>query len=232
MKYFFEKFAETFSAPFTFQDFADDFDAENKIIRPSTKRQTCLKAVAKNSAFLKAPKVKNIFDSILKNYECDLDLGRPEVEGEQRFLSCDLLALLIKILENVSNVNFGNSAKNSLKKHCLDKDKFFMAKNKISISPNEYYAFLRNPHLSRNEQEKLRAAEKYGSLYEKYFSHLKGAVMVSAASNVVMTLGGADFDGDFVKIIKDSRIVQAVLFHFLTLSIPFQIKSGLFLIWQ
>ena len=200
-----ERFAETFTAPSAFQDFADNFDAENKFIRPSN-RQTCLKAVAKNSAFLRDPKVKNIYDSILKNYECDLGLGRPEVEGEVRFLSCDLLALLIKILEHAENV----TVKNSLKKQCLDKDKFFMAENKISISANEYYAFLRNPHLSRNEQVILRAYEKRGTLYEKYFSHLKGAVMVSAASNVAMILGGADFDGDLVKIIKDSRIVQAV----------------------
>lgn len=79
---------------------------------------------------------------------------------------------------------------------------------------------MRNPHLSRNEQIILRAAEKYGSLYEKYFSHLKGAVMISAASNVVMTLGGADFDGDLVKIIKDSRIVQAVQIGNLNASLP------------
>ena len=145
-----------------------------------------------------------------KSYECNLGLGCLEVEGEQRFLSCDLLFLLIKILENIEGVKLDNVKKKSLYRDCLYQDRFFMPDSKLSIKPDKKYVFLRNPHLSRNEQVLLRAYVKRKSLHEKYFSHLKGVVMISANSTAAMALGGADFDGDLVKIIPDKRIVMAV----------------------
>lgn len=188
----------------------DDLEPDEINFRSATNRTTCLKALAKNPAFFQDPKVKNIFEDMKKNYECDLGLGRLTVEGEQRFLSGDLLDLLIKILAKVKNITFDDARKNFLKRECLYPDRFFMPVNKISILPDKQYVFLRNPHLSRNEQVLLRAYVRRNSLYEKYFSHLKGVVMVSAKSTAAMALGGADFDGDLVKIIPDKRIVQAV----------------------
>lgn len=190
---FVEKFAKDFSAC------SDVQDSDN---------ETYLKALAKNPAFLKDLKVNNIRNDMKKNYECNFGLGRLEVEGEQRFLSCDLLALLIKILEHVKNAKLDDLK--SLKAEQLRTDRFFMADGKLSIKPDKYYVFLRNPHLSRNEQVFLRAYVKRDSLHKKYFSHLKGVVMVSRTSTAPMALGGADFDGDLVKIISDKRIVKAV----------------------
>ena len=171
---------------------------------------TCLKALAKNPAFFRDPKVKSIYEGMRKSYECNLGLGCLEVEGEQRFLSCDLLFLLIKILENIKGVKLDNVKRKSLYRDCLYQDRFFMPDNKLSIKPDKKYVFLRNPHLSRNEQVLLRAYVKRKSLHEKYFSHLKGVVMISANSTAAMALGGADFDGDLVKVIPDKRIVKAV----------------------
>lgn len=209
-----EKFTTNISAISDDQDSIDETydDAEpNEIIfRPSVTRKTCLKALAKNPAFFSDSKVKRIYEGMEKSYECNLGLGALEVEGEQRFLSCDLLFLLIKILENVESVTLDNVKKKSLYKDCLYQDRFFMPENKLSIEHDKKYVFLRNPHLSRNEQVLLRAYVKRKSLHEKYFSHLKGVVMVSAYSTAAMALGGADFDGDLVKVIPDKRIVQAV----------------------
>ena len=117
---------------------------------------------------------------------------------------------LIKILERVENVKLDDAKKKALYKECLYQDRFFMPDCKLSIKPDKKYVFLRNPHLSRNEQVLLRAFVKRKSLHEKYFSHLKGVVMLSANSTAAMALGGADFDGDLVKVIPDKRIVQAV----------------------
>ena len=209
-----EKFTTNISAISDDQDSIDETydDAEpNEIIfRPSVARKTCLKALAKNPAFFSDPKVENIYKGMKKSYECNLGLGALEVEGEQRFLSCDLLFLLIKILENIEGVTLDNVKKKSLYRDCLYPDRFFMPENKLSIKPDKKYVFLRNPHLSRNEQVLLRAYVKRKSLHEKYFSHLKGVVMVSAYSTAAMALGGADFDGDLVKVIPDKRIVLAV----------------------
>ena len=209
-----EKFSTNFSVLSSVQDFIDetydDSEFDQIICRSSVNRTTCLKALAKNPAFFKDPKVKRIYEGLKKSYECNLGLGRLEIEGEQRFLSCDLLELLIKILENVEGVQLDDTTKNSLKEECLYRDRFFMPDDKLSIMPDKKYVFLRNPHLSRNEQVLLRAYVKRKSLHEKYFSHLKGVVMVSAKSTAAMALGGADFDGDLVKIIPDKRIVKAV----------------------
>ena len=221
---FAEKFATSFSDSSCLEDFTnemdDELDSEEIILRSSAARTTCLKTLAKNPAFLQDRKVKNISEDIQKNYECNLGLGRLEVEGEQRFLSCDLLVLLIKILENVQNFRLDEITKKSLKKACLYQDRFFMPKNKLLIKPDKNYVFLRNPHLSRNEQVLLRSYVNRSSLYEKYFSTLKGVVMVSAYSTAALALGGADFDGDLVKIIPDKRIVQAVKKDNLDFALP------------
>ena len=139
-----------------------------------------------------------------------MGLGRLEVAGEQRFLSCDLLLLLIEILTHLENVVLDDASKAALKSQCLYRDRFFMPCGRISITPDKHYAFLRNPHLSRNEQVLLRAFVKRKSLHEKYFAHLKGVIMVSGKSTAALRLGGADFDGDLVKVVADERIVQAV----------------------
>ena len=209
-----EKFVTNSSLFSNEQDSTDetynDAEPDEIIRRSSMARTTCLKALAKNPTFIKDPKVKNIRDDIKKSYECNLGLGRLEVEGEQRFLSCDLLFLLIKILESVENIKLDDAEKKSLYKECLYQDRFFMPDGKLSIKPDKKYVFLRNPHLSRNEQVLLRAYVKHKSLHEQYFSHLKGVVMLSANSTAARTLGGADFDGDLVKVIPDKRFVQAV----------------------
>lgn len=205
-----KKFVDELTAP---PDESSDENSEPEDelkISAAVSRTLCLNVASKNPAFLRDPKVKSIYSDMLKNYECDLGLGRLEVEGEQRFLSCDLLVLLIKILAYVENISLDDSQKYFLRRQCLYPNRFFMPENKIPLKPDKQYVFLRNPHLSRNEQVLLRAYVRRGSLHEKYFSHLKGVVMISAGSTAAMALGGADFDGDLVKIIADPRIIEAV----------------------
>lgn len=188
----------------------NETDNDESNFRPSDIRTACLRVAEKNPAFRKDPKYKNIIATKLKNYACNLGLGRLEVEGEQRFLSCDLLALLVRILGLVKNVRVNPAMKKFLKEQYLDSNQFFMPKNKIRLDNDGQYAFLRNPHLSRNEQVLLNACVNSKSLYHRFFSHLKGVVMISCKSTAAMSLGGADFDGDLVKVVSDSRIVQAV----------------------
>lgn len=204
-----EKFVAN-SSLFSNDETYDDAEPDDIIFRSSMAQTSCLKALAKNPVFIKDPKVKSIYEGMKKSYECNLGLGRLEVEGEQRFLSGDLLFLLIKILESVEHVKLDDAKKKALYKDCLYQDRFFMPEGKLSIKPDKKYVFLRNPHLSRNEQVLLRVFVKRKSLHEKYFHHLEGVVMMSANSTAAMALGGADFDGDLVKVISDNRIVQAV----------------------
>lgn len=187
-----------------FGEFDDEITEKNESIRDK-----CLKILAYNDAFTKDTKVKTILTKIQDDYEQNICFGKFEVKGRVRFLSGDLLELLIRIAEKT---NFFESEKiKELKRLTLNPDRFYMPWLSLPMKHDKYYAFLRNPHLSRNEQCILRAYFRNGeNIYEKYFSKLKGIVMVSSSSTVPMALGGADFDGDIVKIISDSRIVEAI----------------------
>lgn len=63
-------------------------------IKPLNAGQKCLYALKLNKAFANEPKFKNILKSERRKLEKNLCLGRFRVEGEQRFLSGDLLELL------------------------------------------------------------------------------------------------------------------------------------------
>ena len=173
-------------------------------------RDKCLKALARNKAFISEPRVKDIIKEEEKRLAKNLCLGRLEVAGEQRFLSCDLLELLRCICEDVKNVKFDGGKNEELKKQRLYSNHFYMPEKRMHLKADKFYGLLRNPHLSRNEQCVLRPYVKAGSIYERYFSHLKGIVMLSVSSLVPMALSGADFDGDLVKITCDRRVVQAI----------------------
>lgn len=51
---------------------------------------------------------------------------------------------------------------------------------------------------------------RYVKMYDKYFGHLTGIVMVPRGSTLPLCLGGADFDGDLVSIILNQDVVDAV----------------------
>ena len=184
-------------------NFADDFTA----VKSDSVRNKCLTLLNRNAAFLSDPKVKSLIDMMQRDLEKALCLGQFFVQGEVRFLSCDLLDFLLR-LARVAALDEDRIA--ALKTQVLRSEHFFMPEKILAMKCDKYYALLRSPHLSRNEQCLLRPFVKRGNLYDKYFAHLTGVVMVSCKSPVPAALGGADFDGDLVKVISDKRIVDAV----------------------
>lgn len=64
-----------------------------------------------------------------------------------------------------------------------------------------------NVHVTNVSYEKYM---EFYKLYEKYFGKLTGIVMVPRGSAVPLILGGADFDGDLVKVIYNQEVVKAV----------------------
>ena len=186
-----------------------------------------LTALSKNYAFSSDPKVSGMISGTKNSLLTSCAVGRLIVEGECRFLSCDLLELLVQIIKKIHKKP--NTDKELLKETdlrgelsgiisgenktlTLYADRFFIAEPIINLKPNIYYGLLRNPHLSRNEQCALRPyLPVKNSPYRRYLSHLSGVVMVSMKSLVPMALSGADFDGDLVKIVADQTIVNAIL---------------------
>ena len=172
----------------------------------------CLKALSKNDAFFSDSLIRDFIKYTQAGLTKDLGTGRVKVYGEQRFLSSDLLELLIHIGFRTNKRDAIKPLLLKLRKtQSLNPNHFYMPEKGMKLKADKYYCLLRNPHLSRNEQCMLKPyVPTENSLHKKYFSHLKGVVMVASHSMVPMALGGADFDGDLVKIIGDKRIVDAV----------------------
>ncbi len=165
--------------------------------------------LSKNLNFVKEEYVKEQIRQAIDSRIKDIYKGNIRVEGENRFLSGDLLSLLIYIYElGKDNGSYNQRNFEELQKYVIEKNSFCMPSPRLKIESGKDYGILRNPHLSRNEDCILRC--KNDEIYNEYFSHLTGIIMVAYKSLAPMTLGGADFDGDMVKMIADVDIIKAM----------------------
>ena len=164
-------------------------------------------ALSKNLGLVNEEYIKEQIRKEIDSRIKDIYRGNIRVKGENRFLSADLLSLLIHIYQQG---NYDKAKRNELLKHLIRTNEFRMSKIKPKgdFIEGRDYGFLRNPHLSRNEDCVLRYAKNDD--FDKYFSHLSGVIMVANNSLAPMTLGGADYDGDMVKIIADVDIIKAM----------------------
>lgn len=157
--------------------------------------------VQKYPAFFRDPYIRYRLETAYDHAKRDIFSGRIFVRGEMRFLSRDLLAYLLHAASKCTDDTVRKTAK-TLKANLLFTDTFYMPQAKLHLYPGKPCLFLRNPHLSRNEEVLLKAYTAPHSLYETYFGHLSGVVQIGLGSWAADALGGADFDGDLVKIVS------------------------------
>lgn len=167
--------------------------------------------------------IKHELKNTQKGLLTKLATGKILVEGQTRYLCRDLLPLLVSLIENPPNFY----PKYLYFRFYLPTDGNDANADELGLGFNSYYAFFRNPHLSRNEQYimrrfcdtdeatyKGRYAYKYymysRAIYDKYFGSLTGIVMVPRHSALPLCLGGADFDGDLVSIVYNQDVADAV----------------------
>ena len=177
-----------------------------------------------NNEFVHERTVNNHLKSISDSLKKDIGTGHIIAEGTVCYLSRDLIFFLIelvrlcpeyngKTLEVIISELFGNE-------FLMPLDYFYIPNCKLEYDPQRrsgfksgfHYPVFRNPHLSRNEQSALRFfTPSKKSIYNNYLGHLKGLCMVAYSSVDPQALGGADFDGDLVKVFSDDIIRGAVL---------------------
>lgn len=167
--------------------------------------------------------IKHELKNTQKGLLTKLATGKILVEGQTRYLCRDLLPLLVSMVENPPDFY----PKYLYYRFYLPTDGNDANADELGLDFNSYYAFFRNPHLSRNEQYimqrfcdtneatyKGRNAYKYymysREIYDKYFGSLTGIVMVPRHSVLPLCLGGADFDGDLVSVVYNQDVVSAV----------------------
>ena len=144
-------------------------------------------------------------DKLIRQYS----LGRLLVKGDNRFLSDDILDLLIFLIDN--------GAKRNRKERTFWSVAMTERFNKNSFySPGASYdadavcTLLRNPHIARNEEIQLKLYGKSSNMRNHYLSKLTDVVMVDPESLAAQRLGGADFDGDMIKTIADNLLNDCV----------------------
>ena len=183
------------------------------------------RVLRKNPLFIHEPiftkQLENMAERTLKDYA----LGRLWVAGDVRYLSGDLLSLVSFLVD----MGVPTSRKEwrfwTRVWHNPIGDQFYYAPQTKYQSPGAC-TILRNPHISRNEEMQLKPYNQRDAIRQSYFSHLSDVVMVDVESMAAQRLGGADYDGDMVKIIADPIVERCVErhYHFFrnwTDSIPF-----------
>ena len=137
----------------------------------------------------------------------DYAIGRLIVASDNRFLSGDLLELM-HLLAVRNGADSGNEFLCSVSSALLDTDSFYAPG--ADYNGLEVCALLRNPHIARNEEVCLRPYHNSEDIRKEYLGHLTDVVMISGDSLAAARLGGADFDGDMVKIITDDIVNRCV----------------------
>lgn len=173
--------------------------------------------LSKNPLFVNEPvfakELEDKAEQILKKYS----LGRLTVKGQNRFLSGDLMELLVSLgTPKRIRSNFAKAFHSNSKLHGLRflNSEMFEAPGAAYESGNKY-TLLRNPHIARNEEIQLGFFGRSDYFRDRYFSHLTDIVMVEASTLAAERLGGADYDGDMVKIIADPILNKCVRRNYL-----------------
>lgn len=193
-----------------------------------------------NPDFVRDPYVRSMLKVEEISRVKDIGSGRIIVDGVLKYLSGDLLALLLHMIYNKKADNedgiggenglgliakdgsfhiaadFNSAAVLRLRSQLIRTGKFYTADHaRLGLRKDRRYSILRNPHLSRNEQCSLRPyipeRSDEQNIYNLYFSHLKNVIMFPYESIDALSLGGADYDGDKVKLILDRTINAAIL---------------------
>lgn len=185
------------------------------------------RALNKNEQLSEDIYIKHELRNTQKGLLTKLATGKILVEGQTRYLCRDLLPLLVSLVETPPNF----FPKYLYYRFYLPTDGVDANADVLGFDFNSYYAFFRNPHLSRNEQYIMRRfcdtdEETYKAIYkgkddyknymysrkiyDKYFGSLTGIVMVPRHSVLPLCLGGADFDGDLVSVVYNQDVVAAV----------------------
>lgn len=157
------------------------------------------KLINKNPLLIDEPFFSKDIDNIAENILRKYAIGQFFVEGDNRYLSSDLMSLFTFLASDSKKVC------DIINEELTDN---FVYVPGNSHSTNYKYSLLRNPHISKNESVQVRPLKEVGYYRNKYFSHLTDVIMVPDNSDIPMRLGGADFDGDMVKIIADRIIIS------------------------
>ena len=198
------------------QDIDDDFYEEkdngledNEERKTKSSHDWIQMAVKENPKFRETVWVKEELKDTSNRMIKEFQKGHLLIRGTTRYLSTDLFGLMQYIASNLGYKE-NETDKVEIEHQATLREYQFYSPGCKNLDPKHNYGISRNPHIARNEHvvlkplpvEQKNKTKKELQHYEEYFGKLTGVLMVSPASLVAQRMGGADYDGDKVRLIE------------------------------
>ena len=188
-------------------------NAEFRLAYFTQRDDTLARVLKKNPLFIHEPVCTKELDDQAEHVLEQYVRGRLLVAGDNRFLSGDLLHLLISLIDQHEALGKGTRRQSTFNIAAFN-NRFFI-KNSF-YAPGAAYShggvctLLRNPHIARNEEIQLAVYRQEEQMRKHYLGGLYDVVMVDSEMLAAERLGGADYDGDMIKTIADPLLNECV----------------------
>lgn len=176
---------------------------------PSSRRYRLSEMLRRNDLLLAEKVYRGELEKEADNLLQKFAKGNILVEGRAAYLSSDLTLFFAELLKPHIQNN-----------KCAEKV-YCELMNARAVSTSAYIpnirgtaALLRNPHIAKNEEAVVTIPSPNTDIRTRYFSHLIGVVMIEPQSLIAERLGGADYDGDMIKVITEPVICESVASHY------------------
>lgn len=189
--------------------FQFDYYVDHAPKNPKSRRYRLAEMLHRNDLLLAEKEYRRELDraadTILRNFA----RGNLLVRGRVAYLSADLTLFLAELLKPHTD---GNRNAEEIYRELLDaRCRYTTA---YGLTGSHMTALLRNPHIAKNEEVVVTPPYREAFIRRRYLSHLRGVVMVEPWSLIAERLGGADYDGDMVKVIYEPVICESIASHY------------------
>lgn len=189
--------------------FQFDYYVDHAPKNPKSRRFRLAEMLHRNDLLLVEKVYQKEFDRAADTILRDFARGNLLVRGKVAYLSADLVLFLSELLKPHINTN-----RNAEEIYCQLLESRPHYTTAYGLSGSRMTALLRNPHIAKNEEVVANPPYHEDYIRRRYFSHLNGVVMIEPQSLIAERLGGADYDGDMVKVIYEPVICESIASHY------------------
>lgn len=189
--------------------FQFDYYVDHAPKNPKSRRYRLAEMLHRNDLLLAEKEYRRELDRAADTLLRDFARGNLLVRGTVAYLSADLALFLAELLKPHTDGN--RNAEEIYWQLAESRPGYTTA---YGLPVGRMTALLRNPHIAKNEEVVVTPPYREAFIRRRYLSHLRGVVMVEPWSLIAERLGGADYDGDMVKVIYEPVICESIASHY------------------
>lgn len=197
--------------------FQFDYYVDHAPKNPKSRRYRLAEMLHRNDLLLAEKEYRRELDRAADTLLRDFARGNLLVRGTVAYLSADLALFLAELLKPHTD---GNRNAEEIYWQLAESRPGYTTAYGLPVGCMT--ALLRNPHIAKNEEVVVTPPYREAFIRRRYLSHLRGVVMVEPWSLIAERLGGADYDGDMVKVIREPVICESIASHYREKANPFE----------